>query len=104
MTENNRIVNQLIISMDSIRDDIIMICASNLPDCIDKAIMRRFNVVHEILSPTMEEKKQYLQYMKEKSNFECLNSAIDLESIESFAAVEEAFFEEVRQNMPFMYN
>jgi len=104
MTENNRMVNQLLVSMDNLQKDVIMICASNMPDCIDKDIMRRFSIVHEVKSPTLKEKEEYLQYLQKRSLVEWLTSIIDLNTVESFAEVEEAFFEEMRMNMYVMYN
>jgi len=60
-------VNQLLVSMDNLQKDVIMICASNMPDCIDKDIMRRFSIVHEVKSPTLKEKEEYLQYLQKRS-------------------------------------
>ena len=54
----------LLQELDNISNDTIIIGATNIPSIIDHAVLRRFNVIHEIKSLTKEEVRNMIkQYM-----------------------------------------
>jgi SpoVK/Ycf46/Vps4 family AAA+-type ATPase len=52
--EMARLVNALLTFMDSLSQDVLLICTTNMVEILDPAVKRRFDIVSEFPSPTTE--------------------------------------------------
>lgn len=72
--EMSRIVIGLMQSFDLLRNDVIVIGATNRKDMIDEALIRRFSIIHEVKTLTKSESlelvKKYLDDLKIEYNQE----------------------------------
>lgn len=59
--ENDRMTNSFLINFDKMSPDVIFIAATNRMECLDPAVLRRFDEVHELHAPTDIEKKHFAQ-------------------------------------------
>jgi SpoVK/Ycf46/Vps4 family AAA+-type ATPase len=66
--ENERMVNSILVNIDKLANDVIFIGATNRRDILDEAFVRRFNILHEVTNPSLEEKESFaaglLEYHK----------------------------------------
>ncbi len=67
-TENNRMVNSLLINIEKLHEDIIFIAATNIADKMDEAILRRFDIKHEIVNPSIEQKCKFAGQLEKYYN------------------------------------
>lgn len=57
----NSIVTAFLVHMESLRPSVFFLAATNRPDMLDKAIIRRFDMKLEFENPTSDEKIRYIQ-------------------------------------------
>lgn len=78
--EFNNTTISLLQELDKIQNDSIIIGATNIPDAIDPAVIRRFAIHHEVLPPTTNEciamMKQYLDSTGMEYNSNGINFAV----------------------------
>ncbi len=78
--EFNNTTISLLQELDQIQNDSIIIGATNIPNAIDPAVMRRFAIHHEVLPPTTNECiamiKQYLDSTGMEYNSSGINPAV----------------------------
>lgn len=56
--EMSRVTISLMQNLDTLTNDVILLAATNRPDIIDEALLRRFNTKHEVKRPSSEERIQ----------------------------------------------
>lgn len=66
--EMARIVNTLLTDIDNLADDVLLIGSTNLPEMLDKAILRRFKLKLWLNSPTDEAIVSYINNYQDKHN------------------------------------
>lgn len=76
--EIKRVLNSFLINIEKDQSNSIIICATNLPDMLDKALFRRFDEVIEFPLPTEKEIKAMLE--KQLQGF-AFNGKVNLQSI-----------------------
>lgn len=68
-TENDRVTNQFIIWLDNLSSDVILIGATNMGTKLDPAVMRRFDIVHELNNPDKEAKISFTESLLKYHKF-----------------------------------
>jgi SpoVK/Ycf46/Vps4 family AAA+-type ATPase len=76
--EIKRVLNSFLINIEKDQSNSIIICATNLPEMLDKALFRRFDEVIEFPLPSETEITAMLQKQLQAFEFE---SKVDLQSI-----------------------
>ncbi|WP_196596048.1 AAA family ATPase [Pectinatus frisingensis] len=66
--ERTHTINQLLTDIDGLPDDILFICATNLPDVLDSALLRRFKIKLWINGPTDDAILKYIDDYQAKNN------------------------------------
>ena len=87
VTEFVRVVNTVITRMDTIPQGCIMIAATNMPETIDHAIMRRFDISVRMPPPTIKTHGQLVDILCTKYNTTFPRSMLPTPA-KSFAAIE----------------
>ena len=59
--EMNRVTITLMQEIDMLSNDTILLAATNRIDCIDKAVLRRFSILHEVVPLSIEENMQLIE-------------------------------------------
>lgn len=75
--EFNNTTISLLQELDKIQNDSIIIGATNIPDAIDPAVMRRFAIHHEVLPPTTNECIAMMKQYLDSTGMEYNSSGID---------------------------
>ncbi|QEA37461.1 AAA family ATPase [Leuconostoc citreum] len=81
LAEMGRAVNVLLQSMDSVDDNFFLIAATNFPEKIDKAIMRRFSKIIKLEKPDDKQRQEYIELLMNKYNIETSKKEIELASL-----------------------
>lgn len=58
-TENERMVNSILVNIEKLNNDVVFIAATNRIEIIDPAFLRRFDVKYLVPTPTLSEKESY---------------------------------------------
>ena len=58
--ENDRMVNSMLVNFEKMGSDVVFVAATNRFDILDSAFLRRFDIIHEIPAPTIEEKEAFV--------------------------------------------
>ena len=98
--ENDRMVNSILVNIDKLSKDVVFIGATNRKDILDSAFVRRFDILHEIDSPEMRDKTQFIQNLLTFHNlpFDLLiDSSVYIKSCDSFSDLKTAILREARQ-------
>lgn len=66
--ENERMVNSVLVNIEKLSNDVIFVGATNRKDVLDSAFLRRFDILHEILPPTDQQKNVFSQNLVEYFN------------------------------------
>lgn len=86
--ENDRMTNAILTNLDRVTQNVIFIAATNRYSSLDSAFLRRFDVIHEIKSPSNEQKeefaKQLISYYKIDG---IVNADLDFSEITSLSKV-----------------
>lgn len=61
VTEMQRVTIGLMQDLDRLNNDVVVIGATNLYDCLDKALVRRFAVKHKVLYLNIYERKKLVR-------------------------------------------
>lgn len=64
--EDNRSLNQLLMSLDQLRGDSLVVFATNMPECADKALKRRISLSLELPAPGPMERNRMVDMMRQK--------------------------------------
>lgn len=67
--------------LDQLRSNVILIAATNVPNLIDKAVLRRFSVIHEVTKPTFNEIKEMTEKYQKSIDMQLYNDS----ELEEFA-------------------
>jgi SpoVK/Ycf46/Vps4 family AAA+-type ATPase len=67
--------------LDQLRSNVILIAATNVPNLIDKAVLRRFSIIHEVTKPTITEIKEMADKYQKSINMQLYSES----ALEDFA-------------------
>lgn len=62
-TENNRMVNMMLIYLEKLHREVILVGATNRMDVLDSAFVRRFDLTYEMPNPTLQEREAFSAQM-----------------------------------------
>lgn len=98
--EIKRVVSSLLLQVDALPSHVVVVCATNHPELLDRAVWRRFQVRLELSGPTREQIANWFEAFgrKSKVNFGVAPSTLAKRLLGlSFAEVEEFGLSVVRQ-------
>lgn len=96
--ENHRIVNSLLVNIDSLSGKVIFIAATNMIDKLDPAILRRFDFRYEVQGPTDEQKVAFCKKLFLYYNVPVdLINELELDSLASFSDIKKAVLTAARK-------
>ena len=82
--EMDRIVNSFLTSLDNLSNNVYIFAATNLPNLLDDAILRRFEEILEFKKPSEEDISKYVNIFNIKHNSQ-IN--IDVKDVNSLASL-----------------
>lgn len=95
--ENDRMVNSILINIEKLSNDVIFIGATNRVEVLDTAFLRRFDVLHEVLSPTMEEKEFFVRGLF--AYHDVPYKPINIKGLENFSRIKDEVISIARQHV-----
>lgn len=98
-TENERMVNSILVNMERLDKNVIFIGATNRYDILDYAFIRRFHVKHEIPNPDADDKMVFYKQMMEYYKMPDIISKDVLDKKENFSAIKDVFLHHARQHI-----
>lgn len=67
--EIKRVVSSLLLQIDDLPAHVVVVCATNHPELLDRAVWRRFQVRLELARPTGEQIEEYFRSITSKLSF-----------------------------------
>jgi SpoVK/Ycf46/Vps4 family AAA+-type ATPase len=67
--EIKRVVSSLLLQIDDLPSHVVVICATNHPELLDRAVWRRFQIRLELPRPTSQQAEEYLRNAATKLTF-----------------------------------
>lgn len=96
--ENDRMTNTILTNLDRVTHNTIFVAATNRYDFLDTAFLRRFDIKHEMKSPTNEEKQKFSEVMINHYKInDIISGKIDHQNHGSYSEVKDAVSEIARQ-------
>jgi SpoVK/Ycf46/Vps4 family AAA+-type ATPase len=96
--ESHRIVNSLLVNIDSLSGKVIFIAATNMIDKLDPALLRRFDFRYEVHGPTHEQKMAFCKKLFLYYNVPVdLINELELDSLASFSDIKKAVLTAARK-------
>lgn len=99
--EIKRVVNSLLMSIDSLPSYVVVVAASNHPELLDRAVWRRFQIRAELPPPTPTDIRAWVRGFEESAGIKLgLSDKLLTENLRglSFAELEE-FCDDIRRRM-----
>jgi ATP-dependent 26S proteasome regulatory subunit len=98
--EENRAVNQVLLELDALAGRSIVIFATNLPDSLDPALVRRIAIRLELPSPTAKQRARFVRQLRSQWTFLDEGQLIDAaKDKHSFAEIEQVVHDAVRRTV-----
>lgn len=86
-TENERMVNAILVNLEKLNNDVIFIGATNRKEVLDTAFLRRFDVQFELTAPDQNQKKVFLKQMVDYYKFPEHYLDEDLSNLSSYSEI-----------------
>ncbi len=100
IAELDRVVISLMQQLELVQPLGLLICTSNLPNSIDSAVTRRFDLVVKFSKPTLKERKLFCSKLATRYGVKIPRKTLEsLRKVNSFADVERVVINEVRQKI-----
>jgi SpoVK/Ycf46/Vps4 family AAA+-type ATPase len=67
--EIKRVVSSLLLQIDDLPPHVVVVCATNHPELLDRAVWRRFQIMLELAPPNRNQIAEYLAFYTERLKF-----------------------------------
>lgn len=67
--EIKRVVSSLLLQIDDLPSHVVVVCATNHPELLDRAVWRRFQITLELAPPTRNQIAEYFAFYAERLKF-----------------------------------
>lgn len=102
-TENDRMVNSVLVNLEKMNKNVIFIGATNRYECLDSAFLRRFDTTVDLPNPNIDQRVLFIKQLIQHHNIEDPQTIATLGILslteQSYAAIKNSVIDSIRKQI-----